>query len=608
MKVGKLEGKMLLHRSILIIDTETDSLDTHTAKIKWFGAYSYQNDEYYLIPFKGNEKDIKQLIKQHRVIVGFNQKEFDNLIIENNLDDDEIFKYRTQVDLLEMSAAPISKKYGKNRKNRLAQMGIKLKSFTLKNIIENLKLDEDGTKGDIDYKIFQKDEWTDEEITEITKYLKQDIDLTKKLFEWYETQFSPLKKFLKVKDRENFLYLRCSLAVLAYNIICNKAGLKVKFGDKNSDRESFAGGHHIEPRWDLVKGNIISIDVVSMYPHMIMMGNLCSPISKNDKGWDGDDYYKLDGKYDNKKQGKIELALQEIFLERLKAKKMGDKEKNLSYKIVINSFYGTIGNQIFSSVYNRNSASDTTSMARTVLKKACKYLDANGFQILSGFTDSIYILIPENLTREDLIFYVNKFIEEAKSHIPFPMDSFKMDIEEEMKMIWFVAKNCYLYVTNKNEVKYKSTLLNTNTPKGVMKLFDEYMKPIIIEQLEIPFTKKELEIQMKSFLKKDIELAAQEYKVNNKDEYKVSTSLQYQISEKYGPGRHFLIPNKKGVGIGKQKNTKKKLGIRHCSIQEFREKNLTINDIDLKYLLGHLKSFYERNEIDGDLSKQKRLY
>jgi len=44
-------------------------------------------------------------------------------------------------------------------------------------------------------------------------------------------------------------------------------------------------------------------------------------------------------------------------------------------------------------------------------------------------------------------------------------------------MIWFIAKNCYLFITTDNEIKYKSTLLNGNTPEIIMKLFEDYMKP-----------------------------------------------------------------------------------------------------------------------------------
>jgi DNA polymerase elongation subunit (family B) len=597
----------LKNRPILVYDLETDSLNIEEAKIKWFGAYSYLDDQYYLIPWKHNEKDIRNIIARHKIFIGFNNKDYDNPIIKNNFNDDNILDYKVILDLLEISAPKGGKEYGKFRKNKLIQMGIKLKNFTLKNIIEKLKLDDSGTKGDIDYTIFQKDEWTAEEIIEIKIYLKQDIELTRKLFEWYDEQFSPLKKFLPQKDQDNFLYLKSSLAVLAYNIICNKAGLPVEFGEKTpGSGRSYAGGHHIEARQEISVGNIIEVDFTSAYPHAIMMGNLHSFVGEDDEGWSGDNYYNIQGKYNSKEQGKIELALKEIFLERLKAKREGDKPKDKSYKIIINSHYGTSGNPIFKSIYNKKTASDCTSIVRTWMKKLAQILEINDFNCLYGFTDSIFVLIPDGSSKEELMYKINQFIEEAKFHVPFPMDTFKMEVEEELKMIWFVAKNCYLFVTNENKIIYKSTLLNTNTPKAVMKLFEDYMTPIIIEKLDIPFTKKELEIELRSILEKDINLAAQEYKVVELSDYKVESSLHYQISKKYGSGRHFLIPNKQGIGVGLGKSTKKKRGIRHCSMEEFKSNNLKINDIDLKHLLSHLKSFHERNEKIGTTEQYRQ--
>lgn len=599
--------KMFENREILVWDLETDSLDTNIAKIKWFGGFSYLTNEYYLLPFKGNEKEIEKIIKNHKIHIGFNLKEFDNPILQNNFNDKDIFNYKVIIDLLEISAPKTNKDYGFYRKNRLAQMGIKLKSFSLRNIVKELKLDDIG-KGDIDYNIFKKDEWSIEEIEEIKKYLKQDIDLTKKLFEWFHKEFEPLMKFLPQKDQDNFFYIKSSLSSLAYSIICNKAGLNVEYGEKTSGGESYAGGHHIESRWDIKKGNIIEIDFTSAYPHAMMMGNLYSFVKDDEEGWNGDGYYlNLQGKYNAKEQGKIELAIKDIFLERLKAKQMKDKEKSLSYKIIINSLYGCSANPIFKSIYNRKTASDCTTIVRIWMKKLAKILENNGYVCLYGFTDSIFILVPPIHTKEKLMDCVNEFLKEAISHMPFPMDTFKMEIEEEIKMIWFIAKNCYLFVTQKNEVKYKSTLFNTNTPLAVMKLFDGYMKPIIIEKLDVSFTKDELKQQLLSIIEKEPELAAQEYKVTDKSDYKLETSIQYQISEAYGPGRHFLIPNKKLIGVGLQKHSKKKRGLRYCSIDEFKNNNLNVNDIDLSHLLSHLKPFFERSVKNEKNYEQKTL-
>ena len=931
------------NKKILIFDTETDSKDPQVAKLKWFGAYSYLHDAYYMLQFPRDKNEIVSLLKEHKIHVGFNNKDYDNILIEKNLNlNEDIFEYKVIVDLLEMSGPKIGNGVAMNRKNRLVQMGYKLKNFTLKNIISELKLDKEiGNKGDIDYALFQKDIWTNEEAAEIVKYLKQDVDLTKLLFEWYEDQFFPLKRFLPKKEQDNLLYLKSSLSVLAYNIICNKAGLKPEFGQKSNNNQSYEGGHHIESRQSLVKGNIIEVDFTSAYPHAIMQANLHSTVGEDEDGWTGDGYYTVEGKYNNKSRGKIELALQDIFLERLKAKKEGDKPKDKSYKIVINCFsedtevmtvdgikklkdckvgdmvysintstekvelkpiekmyeqkylgdmihfkdknkdlivtpehkmlfkgkgsmnyvqrieaknlinrsgkypetkpipglkdkyidmkkfqneryhkqhdemnipdkikskdlfyfigivlsegilrnkknkggnylrisqykninpnsynkikkclddinirythtnkifnihsrhwinfvnnffidsfnchipewcwkydsslleclheglydgdgdkkryryttvskilkndmirlnlhlghrvtvseelyvtkvnklsrkiwrvfrtgdgwyerrdenhnekyiknltnkviccsvkdnhtifagrnnkfiwtgqshYGTTGNPVFKSMYNRNTASDCTSIVRTWMKKLAQSLTEGGYECLYGFTDSIFVLVPEGLTKNELMTDVNNFLIEATSHLPFPMDTFKMEVEEEIKMIWFIAKNCYLFVTKANEIKYKSTLLNTNTPKAVMKLFENYMKPIMIEKLEIPFTKKDLEEHLKLILEADTELGAQEYKVNDLSDYKVETSLQYQISKRYGAGRHFLIPNRKGIGIGKEKDSKKRRGLRYCNLKEFKEANLKTSDIELSHLLLHLKAFYEYNK------------
>ena len=577
--------------SILVYDIETDSLNIDKAKVKWFGAYSYLDDKYYLFDHTKNCQ-IKDLISKHKVLVGFNNKNYDNPILENYGID---FKYKILVDLYEISAPKGDNGYGLYNKNKLPQMGYKLKKYLMKSIIESLGLDE-SSKGDIDYNVFKKDNWSEEEIKEINKYLKQDIVLTKKLFEWYEEQFKPLKEMLPQKEQDKFTHIKASLSSLSYQIICHKTGLPVEWNDKKPiTNKTFSGGHHIEPRWKSVKGNIIEIDFTSAYPHALMMGNLYSP---SKKGWNGNGYYKIEGTYNNKEFGKIETSLRDIFLERLKAKKNGDKAKNLSYKIVINSLYGLTGNYKFKSLYNPTTAADCTSMVRTWMKKLAKTLEENGFSCLYGFTDSIFVKIPDGLDKKVLMFLVSRFIEEVKSNTSFPQETFDMGIEEELKFIWFYAKNCYLWVTNENQVKYKSTLLNTNTPKLIMNVFDSYIKSKIIKDLEINFTEKELLEQIKELLKKDISLVAEEHNVKPIEDYKVKTSLQYQISEKYSTGRHFLIPNIKGVGIGKAKSTKKKIGIRYCTEEEFNKSKLNYDDVDLSQLIKHLKPFIQKSQYN----------
>ena len=172
---------------ILILDIETDSLDIDKAKLKWFGAYSYLDKEYYLLPYTKMD-EIKKLLTRHSVIIGFNQIEFDNPIIERVTGIELSYNKKTNIDMLEIC------------RKRLVNMGIEIKNYKLRTICETLKLDEFG-KGDIDYKIFYKNKWSKKEIIEIKKYLKKDIILTRSLFEYIQKTFKQLRKYLSEKEK-----------------------------------------------------------------------------------------------------------------------------------------------------------------------------------------------------------------------------------------------------------------------------------------------------------------------------------------------------------------------------------------------------------------------
>lgn len=566
-----------MNKDTLVFDIETDSLDVSAAVPKWFGAYSYLTEKYIMVNCS-DKSAVKQLLQEHKYLIGFNIKGFDIPILKNYLEE-TVFDYKIILDLYEC-LAPKGSNYGKFNKGRLAQMGYKLDNHKLKTIVEALGLDSEN-KGNIDYNLFKKESWSEEETAEIKKYLTKDVEITKKLFEWYSAQFEPLTKFLSEEDVRRLKHLRTSMSSLAYQIICNKAGLPFEWNDEVPENmQSFSGGHHIEFRNDLTRGNIVELDFTSAYPHALIMGNLFSPVIN---GWKGSDYFNLQGTYNDKQQGKIESALNEIFLERLKAKKSGDKAKNQAFKLIINSIYGLTGNYRFKSLYNPITAADCTCIVRTWLKKLAKLLEENGFTCLYGFTDSIYVLVPEGSNKEELMFVVGSFISEVKSKMPFPLDTFGLGVQEELKMIWFISKNCYLHVGIDNEVKYKSTLLNKNTPQIVLKVFEEYMKPKIVSELDVNFTLSELEEQIKLALKDSPELSAELHKVGEVSEYKVQTSLQYQISERYGSGDHLLIPNTVGVGVGRD--------LRYCTLQEFKENKLCVEDINLKKVLLWLKPF-----------------
>jgi len=581
----------MVSENIGVFDIETDSPNPEKANLKFFGFYSFKEDKYYCLDYTEKSR-IKQLLDSHKILIGFNNKGFDQPVIEGFLGE-KIFKYKIILDLWQISAPKGNGEFGEFNKNRLQGMGYHLENYKLKTICEALELDEFG-KGDIDYNIFKKDKWTKKEIKEIEKYTIQDLILTKKMFGWFDKIFSPLKDLLNITDQKKLKHINSTFASLSYSVICNQAGLIVEWAkddDKPKDFKRFSGGHHINPRWKYAKADIIEIDFSSAYPHALMMGNLFSP---SNKGWKGNNYFDIEGCYDNKKFGEIETALNKIFLERLKAKKAGDKAKNLSYKLVINSLYGLTGNWRFKTLYNPTTAGDCTHIVRTWMKKLAKHLEINGYTCLYGFTDSIFVKIPAESNKEELMFIVNKVMDEFKSNMPFPLETFGMDVEEELKMIRFFAKNCYLFVTNDNKIKYKSTLLNRNTPQIIMNVFENYISPKIIKELHTDFTEKEIIKEIRTQITADLELASTKYNTKELSEYNVKTSLNYQITEAYGSGNHLLIPNLKDIGVGKKPHTKKRMSVRYCTIEEFNKNKLTHEDVDVSRLIKHLDKFIKK--------------
>jgi len=557
-----------------IIDIETDSEIVFEANLKFFGGLDCDSGEVTIFDYTERTK-IRNYLKHHKVLVGYNIKNFDIPILQNY----GIKLYGHQIVDLWEALAPIGDQtFGTYNKNRLHDInpGLILKNYKLKTIISALKLDKQN-KGDIDYNIFKKNSWTIEEKNKIEEYLTQDLVIEYKLFDWYVNTFKPLEQYIKEEDVENYKHLTCASGSLAYKVMCYLTENEEDYENWAISREikrtapRIEGGHHIHARWEKVRGNIICKDFTSHYPTILLMYNLLTT-----------------------EQGK---ALHKLLIERITAKQKGDKAKATALKVPINSIYGLLGNPTFINIYNPIAANDCTKYGRELLKRYAAELEEEGFISLYGFTDSVYAGIPKEFTNEDLNLITNNYINKIKKEVPNPIDSFGLATDGEYKFMWFIEKkdNQYLCVTKDNQVKIKGGLFDKNTPDSITKLFEDYIKPKIIKELDINFTEQELEIKLKELLKTKPELAAEEYKVKDISAYKVETTLQYQISKKYGVGVHSLIPNTAGIGVGRREDMK------YCNQEEFKKAKLTINDIHIVRMLKYLIPFYTTKESVTEL-------
>ena len=148
----------------------------------------------------------------------------------------------------------------------------------------------------------------------------------------------------------------------------------------------------------------------------------------------------------------------------------------------------------------------------------------------------------------------------------------------------------YEIVVNNDNVKIKGGLFNKNCPKCILKVFDEYIKIKIINELDVNFAEEEIVKELKTVLRTSPELASQTYSVKPTEDYRLDTCLNYKISKRYGAGQHKLIPNDCDVGVVGCS------GISYCTFEEFEQNNLPVDNISIERMMRYLQPFYSTKE------------
>ena len=588
---------------VLIFDTETDSLDTNIAKVKFFGAYSYKYKKYFI--FHENEKiGIQKLIDEHKVLVGFNNKSYDNEVITNIKNKIDI-TYKIVFDCM-----TVLYDFKRRRPNRETMIIIKdkngdkismesaLPNHKLKTVCETLGFP--ITKGDIDYKIFRQDSWTEQELDEIYLYLFKDVNLTRMLFEFYVEYFEPYKEYVNNDNIRKFDYIRSSGGSYAYSAICNLAGLDPDFEDdlfKLQQKALNAGGFVLDPQVDYAEGTIIYADWAGLYPTIMFQCNLFNPrtendfisddwgghILKHDNWWNGGKMFpELQTSYKSDKMGKIENVLHDIFFTRQKYKKLKDSRAQI-LKLLQNTIYGISGSPIFKNLFNMTTSGDCTYIARTLNQYTAKRFNENGYKVIYGDTDSNFLVLPKEKTIEDYQKLAIEITEEIKSNFPFPSDGFKLDIDDIFKKLWLFHKKMYVGINNDNKLIIKGIPIIKHSSSQLGQLILKRIKPIIIEQQTIKFSRSYFKKIIDEEIKKDITIIGQVYNVRSSDSYKSASSIQCQIATHLGEGSHILIPNKSLGTIGRSK--------KYCTPEQ--AKTLSFSDLFLDKVYKELEPFIE---------------
>jgi len=163
----------------------------------------------------------------------------------------------------------------------------------------------------------------------------------------------------------------------------------------------------------------------------------------------------------------------------------------------------------------------------------------------------------------------------------------------------FLKKN-YIYVTKAGDVKIKNLGVKKKSNSLLSrKIFWEVLVPKIKEG-EHKFSKVFLKNVIDKLLKQDLNLAAMRKDVGTWEQYKDSSpnGLQAQISKRYGPGIHFMIPITENFGVGKGKH--------YCTVAEFKEKNFRLDHINLNNVWKELGYFTKKPIVKNIFSFESK--
>ena len=648
----------------LVLDLETYSEDINgneininsqfdyyieMAQIRWFGAYSYKYDKKYLLEYSTQREGIKQLLSEHNILVGFNCDEFDVPILRNDNLLDSSMKYNVVDCMQVLGSSAFKNKSGWAFKNRGELMKFDFSNNSLKHIAEVMELE--FQKGDIDYKLFKKSSYTEEEVKEIKTYLLSDVMATKGMFDKLWDFWIPFTNLLNQEFVSNLSWIKNSIASLTYKSACSLMGVEPTYADKVIKKEQM-GGRVIMPKYEEARG-VWYIDYASLYPHIFCIFNLFAEnIYEDNHGWHGNDIFKVKGYYHDNEPHPLSLQLQSKLRERIELQK-NDPENPMIYTIKIwaNALYGVIRSPIFEQMHTPNAGWDCCWLGQQIQELSESMMTEFGFETIAGDTDSIFLLPKEEKynNREYVLECLKKILTKINDNCPFPISTFDIKIEDYLDYIMFPfslqeivdektrkklkegmipgykeelidKKKCiieeatgtiikkgnswvrarmgkkknYAYLVEDKIELVGLPIKKSNATSLGIKIYEEVLKPLILKNKSAKFPEEFIENTINEYLKKPgiMQLISQEYKVKPAITYKKESQIHRQISQIYfngGDGIINLIKNNKIGKVGK--------GNLYCTIQEALDNNLTIKDISMEKIRNEIEPFIKYEPI-----------
>lgn len=440
-------------------------------------------------------------------------------------------------------------------------------------------------KGEFDFRLLQKDELTVEELRDMRKYLEGDLDTTHALLEYLYNMFKVAKKYVSQENRDNMSWLTCASGSLGYKIFCEQSGRPETYGSDGGVNNRFQGAiMYVHPIRRFFKDIVVN-DFESLYPNIKANFHLSQRVIDNKLRWEGtyvapEDQWTAKGTifegFIKGTYSKIAGEYEKSIVQRFNARKLVKKEMkqytkdqveyiNLWFeqngiKITLNSEYGAGGNPVFESMYDVVASGDTTGGARACITHAKDYYEERGYTVAYLHTDSCYIEDPFHDTQK-----VKTLAEEIskiqRENMLTDYGTHNFAYETHLQYLWLVRddkdtkKNRNIRMYDDGSFGYTGIrLTNVQCSKLAVEVFNKFISPELAKGREdCEFPLQTIFDWVKEIGTTNPELLMQEKTAKHLNEYKGGSSIQAQISLRYGAGRHLLIPNKY-IGAGKSKH------------------------------------------------------
>ncbi|HIE33543.1 MAG TPA: hypothetical protein EYP86_00180 [Candidatus Altiarchaeales archaeon] len=212
------------------------------------------------------------------------------------------------------------------------------------------------------------------------------------------------------------------------------------------------GGYVVEPEKG-IHDNIILFDFRSLYPSIIISYNI-DPSTIDCECCKDDSHKAPTGHYFcKKKRGFIPEILNELIERRMEVKEKLSLEKDLmkrkfldvkqyALKILANSMYGYFA---FPRArwYSRDCAEATAALGRQYIHQTIKNVEKNGFKVVYGDTDSVYITLPEEKEKERIVEKAKFLLKKINKDLPGVME---LEFEGFYSRGIFITKKRYALI------------------------------------------------------------------------------------------------------------------------------------------------------------------